>query len=163
MGASGWGYFVPYQPDIEKALHELREQVFRSSDYFLRPPIEINPDDYTDMPEEVREQVPLWIEREESFSQPTTIDALVEWNGEEGTHSIIDIERIKPTPTYGAAAPLSKEQLARLFGTDKPERSMVERKADEIQSLRGRWEATYTIVYKNGTPDEIFFTGYSGD
>jgi hypothetical protein len=34
MGASGWSYFVPYQPDINKALQELRQKVFQEGDYF---------------------------------------------------------------------------------------------------------------------------------
>jgi hypothetical protein len=163
MGASGWDYFVPYQQNVERALHDLREQIFLSGAYFLRPPMEINPDDFADMPEEVRAQVPVWIEREESFSEPTTLEALIEWNGEEGTHSIIDIERISPIPSFCAAAPLSSEQLIAIFGTDKPEQKMVEQKRHEIQGIRDRWEATYIIIYENGKPDEIFFAGFSGD
>jgi len=36
MGASGWSYFVPYQPDIQKALQELREVVFQRGGYYRR-------------------------------------------------------------------------------------------------------------------------------
>jgi hypothetical protein len=163
MGASSWDYFVPYQQSIESALNELREQVFRSRKFFLRPQIEINPDNFADAPEEIREQVPLWIERERSFSQPTTIKALVDWNGEEGTHSIIDIERIASTPALGSASPFSTNQLIEIFGTDKPERSMIEQRKSEIAGMCKRWEAYYIVAYKNGKPDEIFFSGYSGD
>src|SRR4051794_13947168 len=28
MGASGWSYYVPYQGDVNKALQDLRQQVF---------------------------------------------------------------------------------------------------------------------------------------
>jgi hypothetical protein len=163
MGASSWDYFVPYQQSIESALNELREQVFRSGKFFLRPQIEINSDNFADAPEEIREQAPAWIEREKSFSQPTTLKALVDWNGEEGTHSIIDVERITPIPTLGSASPFSTNQLIEIFGTDKPERSMIEQRKSEIAGMRKRWEASYIVVYKNGKPDEIFFSGYSGD
>ena len=163
MGASGWDYFVPYQQSIEHALAELREQVFRNGDFFLRPLWEIDPNKFLDAPEEIREQIPARIEREKSFSQPSTLKALIDWNGEEGTHSIIDIERIAPTPALCAASPLSIEQLIEIFGTDKPERSMVEQRKREIGEMRNRWEASYIVVYKNGEPDEIFFSGYSGD
>ena len=163
MGASGWEYFVPYQPNIDQALQELREQVFRSGDYHLRPQMHIDPDDFAGMPEDVREQLPLWIERENSFVQPTTIDALLEWNGEDGTHSILDIQRVSLSPEFGAAAPLSADELTRLFGGGQPDRSMVENKRDDIQLLRARWEATYLVVYSNGIADEIYFTGFSGD
>jgi hypothetical protein len=163
MGASSWDYFVSYQPNIESALNELREQVFRSGHFFLRPQIEINPDQFADAAEEVREQLPALIEREKSFSQPITIQALVDWNGEEGTHSIIDIERISPIPAFGSASPFSTNQLMEIFGTDKPERSMIEKRKAEIAEMRERWEASYIIVYKSGRPGEIFFSGYSGD
>ena len=33
MGASGWHYFVAYQPDIDKALQELRVDVFKKGEY----------------------------------------------------------------------------------------------------------------------------------
>jgi hypothetical protein len=163
MGASSWDYFVPYQQSIESALNELREQVFRSGKFFLRPQIEINPDNFADAPEEIREQIPAWIEREKSFSQPTTLKALVDWNGEEGTHSIIDVERITPIPTLGSASPFSTNQLIEIFGTDKPERNIIEQRKSEITGMRKRWEASYIVVYKDGKPDEIFFSGYSGD
>jgi len=35
MGASNWAYFVPYQVDINKALQDLREDVFNSGNYYL--------------------------------------------------------------------------------------------------------------------------------
>ena len=35
MGATGWDYFVPYQPDISAALQRLREDVFARGDYEL--------------------------------------------------------------------------------------------------------------------------------
>ena len=163
MGASSWDYFVPHQQSIENALNELREQVFRSGKFFLRPQMEINPDSFADAPEEIREQVLAWIEREKSFSQPTTLKALIDWNGEEGTHSIIDVEHVSPIPAFGSASPFSTNQLIEIFGTDKPERSMIEQQKSEIARMRKRWEASYIVVYKDGKPDEIFFSGYSGD
>ncbi len=33
MGASGWSYFVPYDPDPNRALEALRWKVFRAGDY----------------------------------------------------------------------------------------------------------------------------------
>ena len=34
MGASGWSYFVPYQPDLQAALDALRAQVLADGDYW---------------------------------------------------------------------------------------------------------------------------------
>ena len=33
MAATGWSYYVPYQPDIAAALGSLRNDVFRRGDY----------------------------------------------------------------------------------------------------------------------------------
>ena len=125
--------------------------------------MDINPDEYVDAPEEIREQVPIWIEREKSFQQPTTIAELINWNAEEGTHSILDIERISPVPDFGAATPLSTQELIELFGTDQPGQGMIVEKAETIRSLRKIYQATYIIVFRNDIRDEIYFTGYSGD
>ena len=34
MGASGWHYFAPFQPDIKAALDQLRDEVFATGEYF---------------------------------------------------------------------------------------------------------------------------------
>ena len=33
MGATQWSYFVPYQPDINEALQQLRNEVFKQGVY----------------------------------------------------------------------------------------------------------------------------------
>ena len=33
MGASGWNYTTPYDPDPEVALERLREEIFAAGDY----------------------------------------------------------------------------------------------------------------------------------
>jgi len=166
MGASGWTYFVPYQSDISNALKELREQVFQSNKYYKREPLwqDMDDDEYANEPDEdLREQLTDWLRTMKAMKEPTTIEELFMWNEEDGTHSIIDITDISSTPDFGKAAPLSSQQLMNLFGTEKPTKNMIEQKADEIMQLRERWQATYIIIYKDGLPDQIFFTGYSGD
>ncbi len=169
MGASGWAYLVPYQSDINTTLHELREAVFKSGDYytesaFLEMIDEVQVEKYLppDFFQQFKEALHS-LRSEPQRPKPQTIAELLEMNGENGTHSIIDVSGIASTPGFGRAAPLSHQQLMDVFGTDQPTRSMVEQKADELQSLRSRWEATYIIVYADGLPSEIFFTGYSGD
>jgi len=169
MGASGWDSFVPYQSDINEALQGLRERVFQGGHYYLRRSLDLRPEDFANAPKEVQERVPQWIEREKSYKPPTTIEELIDWNGEEGTHSILDIDTIATSPGFGIAAPLSKEELKQFFGTDQPTHTMIDEKKRELSRFlqkdlgRYRYEATYIIVYKDGAPDEIFFTGYSGD
>lgn len=166
MGASGWQYFVPYQSDIQKALDELRVQVFQSGKYYVGEPVWQNMDEseYDEYPEEdMREELKEWLRRMKSLKEPTTIEELLDWNGEDGTHSILDIAGISSTPKFGMAIPLSSQQLIDLFESEKPTKDLIEQKVDEIMGLRKRWEATYIVIYKDGLPNEIFFAGFSGD
>ncbi len=163
MGASGWVYFAPYQDDIDLALQNLQEKVFKDGDYYLRPQITYDPAHYADYPEEVRQQVSGWIEREKNYKKPETIDELFEWNGDCGTHSILDIVMIKSAPEIASAFPLPEDKLMELLGTNHPERKIVEENASEIMLIPGMWEAVYFTVYKNDSPDEIVFFGVTGD
>jgi hypothetical protein len=102
-------------------------------------------------------------QRMKAMKEPSTIEEYVEWCAEEGTHSLMDIQRVGEAPGFGIAAPPSNEQLVEFFSTDKPSRSMIEDRLDDLMVLRERWQATYVVAYKEGIPDEILFTGYSGD
>lgn len=138
MGASGWKYYVPYQADIGQALQDLRNEVFRSGQYY-----KLHPD-----------------------RQPATIEELLEMNGDEGTHSIMDIFMVAPGPDYGVAAPLSPDELIQYFKTARPTHADVENNpaaVDDIQTSRGRWIGTYIITYDGDAPSEILFFGHSGD
>jgi hypothetical protein len=166
VGASGWQYSVPYQSDIKKALDELREQIFQSGKYYKREPFwqYTNESEYDDAPDEdVRQELIEWLHTMKAMKEPTTIEELLLWNGEDGTHSIVDIKSVSTEPDFGTISPLSPEDLMELSGTYEPTKVIVEQKANEIMELRERWQATYIIVYKDGFPNEIFFTGYSGD
>jgi hypothetical protein len=175
MGASDWNYFAPYQKNISKALQELREAVFQRGQYYQRPPYwqnmtfeEFLPPD-PDLTEEDKADYLAEFQKLQTLPEPTSIETLIQWNAEDGTHSIIDIDEIAPTPSFGTAAPLSNEALERFFGTDKPTREMIESQASDLgvflqqEMGRSRWEGTYIVVYKDSEPDEIYFTGYSGD
>ena len=91
-----------------------------------------------------------------------TKEELIEYNAEEGTHSILDIDHISTTPEFGSASPLTEGELHILFGTAKPTRTMIE-SVNTYHRLRERWQGIYIIVYKDDQPNEIFFTGFSGD
>jgi hypothetical protein len=182
MGASGWSYFVPYQTDISKALQDLREAVFQKGEYYLRDFSEndmmfdeLSPSDL-DLTEEEKADYLAALpgqqvlpEERQALPKPTSIEALLQWNAEDGTHSIIDINKITPTPDFGAAAPLSNEELKRIFGTEKPTREMIKSKEKDFAVFlqeelgRSRWQGTYIVIYKENQPVEIYFIGYSGD
>jgi hypothetical protein len=175
MGASVWSYFVPYQADIGAALRHLQEQEFAAGDYHQIPPYwrgmtfeewnTPNPDDpetYTEA--ELAERF-IEYQRWQNMPDPTTIAALQEWNGEEGCHSILDMEGVfdQPYGEFAKVSPLSDDDLFDLFEDELPTHEMVVAHADEFDEFRDRWEGLYIIVYKDGQPDEICFAGFSGD
>ena len=167
MGASGWTYFVPYQADISEALQQLREEVFHQGGYFKPQQFygSLLDDQQVlqELPPEVREFLIADVRKRRSQSEPSSIEELLEMNGESGTHSILDIQEVSSEPAFGAVAPLTNEQLVELFGTEKAIRSMVREKLSELQSLRSSWQGTYIVLYKDGILDEILFIGSSGD
>ena len=166
MGASGWQYFVPYQSDIKKALNDLREHVFQSGKYYKREPFWQYTDEseYDDAPDEdVRQDLLEWLRTMKAMKEPTTIEELFLWNGEDGSHSILDIKDVSDMPDFETISPLSQEELMLFFGTHEPTKAMVEQKAVEIMQMRKSWQGTYVIVYKDSLPNEIFITGFSGD
>jgi hypothetical protein len=95
--------------------------------------------------------------------QPKSIEALLEQCAEEGTHSILDIDRISEAPDFGAAAPMPGSMVTELYGTSKPSRADIETRHGAATEEMARWQAYYTLVYKDGQPVEIYFEGVSGD
>ena len=63
-----------------------------------------------------------------------------------------------------AAISFPEEKLLEYFGTARPTRAMVE-KVDAENALcgfLGRWQAIFVILYQEGLPSEMYFTGHSG-
>jgi hypothetical protein len=164
MGASQWAYAVPYQPDINTALQDLRQKIFRSGNYYTRAAFTqrlLNEVPNLPVSVRLRAQLSLWRLRRQPA--PQSIEALIQINGEEGTHSILDIEAVSATPQFGTVSPLSDQQLLTIFGTTTPTREMVAEKLDQCCELRRRWEGLYVIAYQDDTPNTICFAGFSGD
>ena len=195
MGATTWDYFTPYHADADVALQRLRHQVFREGRYerFTLSPDEL--ESFQEKPGIVDPSAPLekQIEKQEGESilqwgvriqnllggetpkpepdyseKPETIDELLEEQGESGTHSILDIQRVSDEPNFGAVSPMPSEELEALFSTDKPTRKMLEEKAGDYDLVEHplvseRWQGVYFTVYRDGRPDELYFIGTSGD
>ncbi|NTS43988.1 hypothetical protein HRG84_24125 [Flavisolibacter sp. BT320] len=169
MGASSWRYFTPYQEDIQEALEELRQREFQEGRYY-KPGANL-PATFEDWAKQMNLPPDQLAQFKEGFNQlkamgqmtPASIEELLELNEEAGTHSILDIFDIGTSTEEDQSGTISKEDLFRIFGTDKPYHQKVEEKADALLEFRGRGFCTYIIVYKDGRPDELFFTGYSGD
>lgn len=147
MGGHPWFYFVEYEPDLNAALQKLREREFMAGRY--NPAV-----DFPDFPVGPRSPAP--------GAQHDSIEEALEDSDADGTRSILDMERVGEVPDYGVVAPLPKEELMNLFGTDRPTREMVE-SSDELFDALERGQGVYVVVYEGGRPSEIFFAGYSFD
>jgi len=184
MDATQWSYFVPHQPDISKALQQLRDHVFEQGQYeqpfgfdqnALESQLDYLAKKYQSLPKAIRVHTDQFIQFARAVAKqhppkqsPESIKQLLEQCGTEGTHSILDIDRVSPEPTFGAIAPLPRERVLEIFGTEYPTRDMVARWCDRVDSLDAeplyrRWEGIYIIVYRDAEPVEICFEGCSGD
>jgi hypothetical protein len=147
VGASGWSYFVPYQPDLNAALEALRHKVFTDGDYWWARGGFGKPASAYD-------------------NRPTTLDELYgdEWVQESGTHSILDMFRVLAdgeAPDYGTVAPVTREEAELHAGTAVLTREHV----DAIDYLaERRWFGRCAVLHDaDGQPSEIYFWGFSGD
>jgi hypothetical protein len=147
MGANPYWYFVKFQADIDKALFELRKREFNAGRY--------NP--VTAFPE-----FPILEDSSAPGAKHRSISEAFDAAREDGTRSIIDIERISNEPDFCVAAPFDTNLLESLYGTTAPTREMLEQNQDYFDEIE-RGHCFYTIVFKDGKPDEIFFAGYSFD
>ncbi|MGB3755607.1 MAG: hypothetical protein WBA07_04445 [Rivularia sp. (in: cyanobacteria)] len=155
MGAEPWHYFVPYEQDVNFTLQKLREREFKAGRYYG------------------------------SEHQPESIEEALSNQEEEGTESILDMEKVGDSPNILTVCPLSQDDLFNLFRTDKPTIEMVrsilvpeyypdlfdEETFEEYPGGKefwesiGRGEGRYILIYDvdDDEPFEIFFAGYSFD
>ncbi|MFB6678789.1 hypothetical protein ACFCWG_41570 [Streptomyces sp. NPDC056390] len=154
MGASGWGYVTPYRGSVEATLNALHDDVFQE--------LYGDGDEYGSLDE-------LYADKE--------------FMGEEGTHSILDVQRIVETTEpsdYFTLRPLPTARLAHHFGTDRPTVEQYEDAMaraceamntrplwDEDTTLLGedkmRWTGVYVVLYTDSQPTHVGFFGSSGD
>jgi hypothetical protein len=95
--------------------------------------------------------------------RPETIEELLEMVAEDGTHSILDIERTGQRREFGVALRMPARRVAELFDTNEPTHDQVEENWTDVAEGLERWEAYYLTVYRDGKPHEYVFIGCSGD
>ena len=147
MGGHPYWYTVPYQPDIHKALQELRQKEFQAGRY--------NP--VTPIPE-----FPITASSPAPGPGHRDIDEALQASDADGTRSILDISAISADPDYFSAAPLSDAALNSYFGTTQPSRAMLDSNAPFLKNVK-RGHAVYIVLYEDGIPVELYFAGYSFD
>ncbi|GHF46565.1 hypothetical protein FHX82_001567 [Amycolatopsis bartoniae] len=150
MGASGWDYRAPYAGSVDATLIAVRERALASGDY-------------------------LWPWEEfdagETVPRPTTLAELDEaMEAEEfwdvGTHSILDVRGVATEDSFSAIRPLSARELDQVFGTRQPSAADFERvqQAGALAALEGEsWSGRSVVIHRNGSPEEVYFWGHSGD
>jgi hypothetical protein len=148
LGASGWDYYVLYQPNLQAALEELRQRVFAAGDYWWAVPYEFGKS-AADFPNRPRTEAELWAEE------------IVQ---ESGTHSILDMSHVvadNEVPDYGTVQPVAEMEAIERLGVAKLTRAHV----DALQPLAARrWFGRCAILHDaGGEPSEIYFWGFSGD
>ncbi len=147
MGASPYWYFIPYETDPNAALQKLREREFSAGRY---NPAVMFPD------------FPITQSTESPGLQHSSIDEAMQDAAEDGTRSILDLTSVSEIDDYCIARILSKEELMKYFGTEKPDRHVIENNSDFFDDIE-RGKGFCITVYKNGRPDELYFVGYSFD
>ena len=113
-----------------------------------------------------REALKMGTEPPPPEPKPRTIEEALEMEPESGTHSILDILRISPKPKFASISPFPRSKLCEYFGSGTPTHDQITAvyesgKLEEFVSEP--WQGTYIVAYRNGSPDEIFFAGCSGD
>jgi hypothetical protein len=147
VGGHPWFYFVRYQSDINRALHELRDREFKAGRY--NPVVH-----FPQFPPESGSSAP--------GAAHASIDSALAASGENGTRSILDMTRVGQKADYGVVVPLSDERLSELYGTIRPSREMLEQNMEFFEDIE-RGQGIYLVTYRNGSPSEILFAGYSYD
>jgi hypothetical protein len=148
MGGHAYWYFVKHQPNLQRALDDLRKREFTAGRYNPAIP-------FLDFPIGPKSPSP--------GAKHSSIAKALEDSDADGTRSILDIETIGSSPDFCVAAPLDDDALEDLYGTTKPTRDMVEKNMDFFDNVE-RGQCVYIITYKkDDTPDEILFAGMSFD
>ncbi len=146
MGASGWDYSVAYQADLSAALAALRQKVFDDRSYYW--PDDLSPD---------RPWPQTWDE--------LSADEQVQ---EEGTHSILDVNRVigpDEPDAFGAVRQFSPAEVQDHFGTDRPTRAAFELayRSPALSDGCPQWSGRCLVLYDGEQPSGIVFWGVSGD
>ncbi|MFD7458815.1 MULTISPECIES: hypothetical protein [unclassified Streptomyces] len=157
MGACEWDYVVRYEGDVEAALASLQARVFQ--------------EEYGD---------------DGRYRSLEDLYEDEEFMGNEGTQTILDIDRVVATdepPTcsdiadYGTLRPLAIHRVMHHFGTDRPSVKQYEELAaaageaasheEHEKGLFGecqmRWTGYYVVLYSGDKPTHLGIFGFSGD
>ena len=153
MTSTSWQHVRTLHGDVEHTLQRLRAEVFASGAFYLAddPARELSVCDVARSG------------RGGCLERPVCIHDVLAWNGDEGSHSVLDIiAGTAPSPTTAAVSPMRPAELLRCFGSDRPNLFAVLMSdfdaADVCRPGSGRF---FTIV-EPGEPVLVVFVGRTG-
>jgi hypothetical protein len=117
MGAEPWSSFTKFDSDVQRALDNLRRDVFALGAYRY------------------------------AEENPSSIEEALEIADADGTASILDIQRVSDEPDFFCAAPFSPAELKSYFGSAHPTRSDIqgsEEYWDDLERGQARYAIVYT-------------------
>jgi hypothetical protein len=149
MGALAWYYFTPYDPDMREAFRALRQREFAAGRYY---------------PAVLVPEFPVRPNSPSPGAMHSSLEDAIQAAGPNGTRSILDMKDVTldQARRVGLIVPLARPEVLELYQSEHPTHEMIESNMDFFTDL-GRGEGIFIIVFKQGTPDELFFAGYSYD
>lgn len=117
MGAEPWNCLTKYDPNIQRALDNLRTTEFAAGRYRY------------------------------AEENPSSIEEALEIADADGTASILDIMQISDTPDFCCAAPFSAGELTTFFGSEHPTRADIAASDDywdDMERGQARYAIVYT-------------------
>lgn len=147
MGANPYWYLIPYEENLNDALDKLRMREFKAGRY---NPVIAFP------------KFPITDDSESPGPQHTDINQPLNETENEGTRSILDLLSVSTEDDYCVARILSKVELFKYFGTDKPDEQTIQHNTIFFNDIE-RGKGFCITVYENDKPKDLFFVGYSFD
>lgn len=146
MGSSLYWYRVPYQPNLQAALDELRRREFAAGNY---APAVARPV-FGEAPPKPKKKPPF-----------RTIDDAIAESDAAGTRSILDVMVVAKKPGPGVASPFHPQDVEDLFGVANPSPALVDNHLELLVEDVPRGECRYLVMHEAGKPTEILFAGWS--
>jgi hypothetical protein len=159
MGASGWLHRVEHDDDAQRALERLQQGELEAGNVDVDSDLEIlELGGYA-------EAHPEAFARAAAGEAPRTIEEALA-RSIMGTGTVLDVEEVVDRAEPATARRPTEPELIDWFGSASPESDHVERVLDQADLYEWgieRGQGLCVTGYRDGTPDALFFCGYSGD
>ena len=184
MGSSFWQTYTTYSEDVDEALTRAQREVYeRGASMCMEPPAPEEARTYYRREANMQQQLYEQFGRESNriayeaalemlgeFSPPDdepfeqTRRRLIARQDTEGTHSVLDMERVGDEDAFGVLRRVPAEELEEVLFTTTPTREEIEARGESLLHGMDRWKGVAIVVHdEEGTPTHWLFAGHSGD